>query len=36
MAKLPITRLMLTDEHRSKLRTILLEDQVYDEPDVGG
>ncbi|GLR71650.1 hypothetical protein GCM10007852_25580 [Agaribacter marinus] len=26
-------RLMLTDEHWSKLRTILLEDRVYDKPE---
>lgn len=26
-------RLMLTDEHWSKLRAILLEDRVYDKPE---
>ena len=26
-------RIMLTDEHWSKLRAILLEDRVYDKPE---
>ena len=36
LTKLPMPRLMLTDEHGSKLQAILLEDRVYDKPKYYG